>query len=111
MLHDGYWAESMGNASSASNDGPFNLELVSSGPDWRAIRYDEGTGESWLIFPDHWRLVEETETIDNSRYIIRMAGEDGWIAVRIDANSGCAWMIKSIDEGYRWVGMEMTVQP
>jgi hypothetical protein len=113
IMNDFYWIETTDNLSPESTEGPFNLEMVSTGSDWDAIWYNESTGESWWRFPGHWRPVKESEIGPNSRYLVRMAGEEdwGWIAIRMDARTGRCWMIEEMDGDLQWVEMEMTVTP
>lgn len=110
MVQDSYWVRIENEPSTSLAGGPFNLEMVSNGSVWEAIRYNENTGQSWLHFQDKWRTIEETEKPINSNYILRMVGENGWLAIRMDIHSGRCWMTEKKDGFFHWVDMEMDVK-
>lgn len=109
-ISDSTWEEITKNLPIESTKGAYDLEMVSTGDSWKAIRYDKRSGESWLLFEDGWQLLPERETPARSRYRVRMVGENGWVATRLDQVSGRFWILETINEEHVWVKMDMNVR-
>lgn len=108
---DSTWKEITWNLPTKSSDGAYNIEIVSTGNGWELIRYDQHSGESWQYLENSWQLLQEKKKPDKSEYVVRMAGENGWFASRLDTISGKFWILDTVDNTHLWVEMDMAVKP
>lgn len=88
---------------SGSGQGQFGLATTyTQGGDWVLLRYDRSTGETWMAEFGDWQLISEELPPENSLYDIQISRADrntaGYVAVRIDLNSGRSWWLN----GKRW---------
>ncbi|MBP0050009.1 hypothetical protein H9C73_14845 [Marinobacterium sp. AK62] len=70
--------------------------------DWVLLRYDRTTGDTWRAEYGDWQLIEEEMAPEASAYEVQITRADrntaGYVAVRIDLNSGRSWWLN----GKRW---------
>jgi hypothetical protein len=66
-----------------------------SGGDWRAIKYNISSGESWYIRNGVFIHLLDDEVLPKSRYkVVATKYKGGWGAVKMDIITGHAWKLK-----------------
>jgi len=65
-----------------------------SGGDWRAVKYNISSGESWYIRNGVFIRLLDDEVLPESRYkVVATKHKGGWGAVKMDIISGNAWKL------------------
>ncbi|MCV6589417.1 MAG: hypothetical protein OIF57_10360 [Marinobacterium sp.] len=97
-------ANDLGSAQTTATS-PFALAITYVGAgNWKAIRYNQLTGESWLAKGNQWIALNDSELLPESSYVVSMtSGEDllvsderlhkGFIAARLDRVTGRMWWL------------------
>lgn len=66
---------------------------------WILLRYRTDTGETWIADKGHWKPLKDQDSLPSSRYVVQVRRADGdlkgYVAVRIDQNSGKSWWLKA----------------
>ncbi len=66
-----------------------------TGGDWRAVKYNIFTGESWYIRNGVFIYLPDNEVLPKSRYkVVATKHKGGWGAVKMDLINGNAWKLK-----------------
>ncbi len=86
-----------------ASQGQFGLATTyTQNGDWVLLRFDRHSGETWIAEFGDWQLISDEIQPDDSLYEIQITRADrntaGYVAVRIDLNSGRSWWLN----GKRW---------
>lgn len=75
----------------------FDIVMVAISPTtWASIKYNTGTGESWIAQSGKWMPIEETTKILKGKYCIKMTAlSNDWAAIRFEVNSGQSWQCRA----------------
>lgn len=91
--------------SSGTPTTPFGMAMTYiGGGNWKVIRFNRTTGETWLARGNDWLLLSDSEILPEASYEVRMiSGEDllvpdesihkGFVAARLDRTSGRIWWL------------------
>ena len=84
----------------------FDIVMVEkTGGDWRAVKYNIYTGESWYIRNGVFIHLPDDQVLPESQYkVVATKHQGGWGAVKMDVMSGNAWKLK----GGMWVKVKET---
>jgi|GEM_PF-4729867 len=74
----------------------FDIVMVEkTGGDWRAVKYNIYSGESWYIRNGVFIQLLDNEVLPKSRYkVVATKYKGGWGAVKMDIINGNAWKLK-----------------
>lgn len=76
-----------------------------TGGDWRAIKYNIESGESWYIRNGVFIYLTDDRVLPKSKYkVLATKHKGGWGAVKLDMNSGDTWKLK----GEMWIKVKDT---
>jgi hypothetical protein len=83
-------------AHAAELEQQFDIVMVErTGGDWRAVKYNIYTGESWYIRNGVFIQLVDNEVLPRSRYkVVATKHRGGWGAVKMDVVTGNAWKLK-----------------
>lgn len=81
--------------------GNYILEIAVSDENWQAVKYTEKTGETWILYDNSWKKIQDAGNLPESRYSIRVIATStmNWQAIRLDTVSGRSWMIHA----FKWI--------
>jgi hypothetical protein len=104
----GIWAGLAGGAAAEeTDDGVFDIAVLTVKNDWQAIRYHRQTGQSWYAVHGDWRPVAEggESKLPDGKYHVRLTlmGENDWVALRLERKSGRSWRLSAL----KWVEMKV----
>jgi outer membrane biogenesis lipoprotein LolB len=87
----------------AETRGDFRLRIFSLQGEWKMVKHNVQTGETWHSVGQAWRAIQDDSPLEPSVYDIEVAEQQGgWNIARIDSVSGRVWYAK----GNVWVPME-----